>query len=236
MSSFTSFVPSTAAIASQINNNFAFLDGNMTPHSSGALSDNQHGLGATSNRWAHIAVVSINAQNIICSGTATFHGPVTMNSTATFNGPVTINSTLTVNSPATFASAITINGPAIFNTSATFNTVVALDGGFDTGQNIPMKFVIRSIGDWNMDATAGVDVAHGLTKANIRNVTGLIRADDDVRYYTISQFRAISADNVYFNFISTGAITINRLTSGDFDGTGFDATTFNRGWVVFWHV
>ena len=236
MPSFTSFTPSTSAIASQVNNNFSFLDGNLTPHSSGALSDNQHGLGATSNRWAHIAVVSINAANIICSGTATFRGVVTISSSSTFNGPPTFATTATFNAPATFNSTVTMNGPVTVNGAAIFTSITSLDGGFDTGDNVGISFVIHSIGDWNMDATANVTVTHSLTLANIRLVHATVRNDADDGYADLSAL--ISGSGVNHGGIgqtNSLTVTLERVGGGGFDSTAYNSTSFNRGWIIVWY-
>ncbi len=89
---------------------------------------------------------------------------------------------------------------------------------------------IIDIGDWDMDATQTVAVAHGLTLSKIRSVSVLIRRDDDALYIDFAAPSVVAQSN----FISMGStnVTLSRATSGAFDGTNFNATSFNRGWIT----
>jgi len=93
---------------------------------------------------------------------------------------------------------------------------------------------VIDIGDWNMDADNTVAVAHGLTLANIRTVSAMIRNDGSGTYYPIgySGSSLNSEPQVYFNAISSTTVTLGRLSTGDFDNTSFDSTSFNRGWIT----
>jgi hypothetical protein len=88
---------------------------------------------------------------------------------------------------------------------------------------------ILTIGDWNMDSTAAVYIAHGLTQSKIRAFYGQI-FDDSSGGWPLTT----SAHLICF----TGAtnITLTRVTSGDFDSVNFDSTGFNRGYIIIDYV
>lgn len=90
------------------------------------------------------------------------------------------------------------------------------------------------IGDWDCDATPSVNVAHGLTKANIRYVDVLIRSDDDGVYASIDQDTGSGARGRWYADATN--ITLFRTTDGGLDNDNFDATGYNRGWIVIWYV
>ena len=97
-----------------------------------------------------------------------------------------------------------------------------------------LKSKIVDIGDWNMDATVTVSIAHGLTYTNIRAIKVTIRDDvntlysDLTSYYDATSSPAILAD-------STNVI-LARLTGSPYDTTDYNATSYNRGWITIWYV
>jgi hypothetical protein len=116
-------------------------------------------------------------------------------------------------------------------TTSGVSFVNGIDPG-DTGTFIKTKVI--QLGDWDMDATASITVSHGLTASKIRSVTGYVRDDAATTYYPIGQGATNSStvsDCEVTSFDSTN-VTLTRLTSGSFDGTDFNATTFNRGHIV----
>lgn len=94
------------------------------------------------------------------------------------------------------------------------------------------------IGDWNMDATAAVTVAHGLTLTKIRSVSALIRSDSDTAYHQLPVFDSSSPYYPIAQITSIAAtyITLSRLTGYAFDSTSYDSTSFNRGWITIFYV
>jgi len=96
--------------------------------------------------------------------------------------------------------------------------------------NLPLSTKVVEIGDWNMDTTNTVAVAHGLTLANIRTIKVLIRTDDNLIYYDINQ----DVDPGY-SVDATNA-NVTRTIGDFFDGTSFDSTSFNRGWITIQYV
>jgi hypothetical protein len=92
---------------------------------------------------------------------------------------------------------------------------------------------IVSIGDWDMDANGTVDVAHGLTLTKIRSISGVIRNDADTTYFTIPDPGS--------GGLRCWAGTINVVlyrpdTTSVFDSTDYNATSFNRGWLVIEYI
>jgi len=96
---------------------------------------------------------------------------------------------------------------------------------------------IVEIGDWNMDSTSSVQVAHGLTQSKIRGIRALIRSDDDA---TVRDFNALSAgvSGAWTQYIAATAtkISLSRAEGSHFDNTSYDSTSFNRGWMIIDYV
>lgn len=95
--------------------------------------------------------------------------------------------------------------------------------------------VIVEIGDWNMDSTANVDIAHGQTYANIRRVSVIIRDDADTYRYSFCNFFDGTVD-IGVSWYNSTNVRIFRLASGTFDSTDFDSTSYNRGWIIIEHI
>lgn len=107
---------------------------------------------------------------------------------------------------------------------------VDIVGGVDAGSNGTfLKTKVIDIGDWNMDTTASVNVAHGLTLGNIRSIDVKIRDDDGVLFDLVSTSSGNSG-----SYSSTGSanIVLRRVSGLGFDNTSFDSTSYNRGWVT----
>jgi len=98
-----------------------------------------------------------------------------------------------------------------------------------------LKQKVIEIGYWDMDATSNVSVAHGLTLANIRGISALIRDDNAANYY---DFGAINTSESSGHFIRTDStnIVLYRGTDGLFDNVTYDAATYNRGWITIKYV
>tara|TARA_Y100001938_G_C8073892_1_gene424789 strand:- start:913 stop:1380 length:468 start_codon:yes stop_codon:yes gene_type:complete len=96
------------------------------------------------------------------------------------------------------------------------------------------------IGDWNMNTTASITVAHGLTNdlwKNVKNIEIVIRNDADTIYYNDSHQNDIGTNpfGVEINKIDNTNVTLNR-NGTTFDSTLFDTdSNYNRGWVTIWY-
>jgi len=115
-------------------------------------------------------------------------------------------------------------------TGALVNTsTIEAQGGIRTAASGDyVKIKVLSIGDWNMDTTPTLNVAHGLTYANIISVTGYITDDASAARYTIPYVDATGIQ-LEAQVIGTN-IYLARGTT--FDNNTFDATSFNRGIIT----
>lgn len=95
---------------------------------------------------------------------------------------------------------------------------------------------IIEIGDWNMDTTLSVNIAHGLTMSKIRNVHALIRNDADTIYTMFPGYITASGSFIDKISLSSTEITLFRAPSSEFDSTDFDSTSYNRGWITIEYV
>lgn len=119
--------------------------------------------------------------------------------------------------------------------SVTFeNDIVAL-GGLKTSASQPaLGIKVVNIGDWNMDTTVSVNVAHGLSDyKKIRSISVVVRNDTDTTYNTMNYMAAAGTNpQLGVSGISTTDITLIRATGSDFDNAAYDSTSYNRGWVT----
>jgi hypothetical protein len=117
------------------------------------------------------------------------------------------------------------------------NIAKMYDGGhfqnlYSDGISIPHRKMIE-IGDWNMDATSAVAVSHSLTASKIIGIRVYIRKDSDGDRYPLDTTLDGSGSGVsgYFS-ADTLHINLFRVTGGFFDQVDFDATSYNRGWII----
>ena len=95
-----------------------------------------------------------------------------------------------------------------------------------------LRTKVVEIGDWDMDATNSINVAHGLTLNKIRAVNVTIRNDDDDIYYPID-FVVVPGTASQGTFsITVTDVGLARDPGGWFDGVDFDSTSYNRGWIT----
>lgn len=103
---------------------------------------------------------------------------------------------------------------------------------------VVLKTKVIQIGDWNMDNDVTVVLAHGLADyKKIRSLSAVIRDDSDVGYHNIARTNIDGTNSLQgmvrgINLANTAQIVVSRATSGFFDSTDFDATSYNRGWVT----
>jgi len=90
------------------------------------------------------------------------------------------------------------------------------------------------IGDWNMDTTEEVSIAHGLSLSQIRDAVATIRNDADDESYGLDKINY--GDEGFIKWDATNII-LRRATAGHFDSTDYNATSYNRGYItVFYKV
>ena len=92
---------------------------------------------------------------------------------------------------------------------------------------------VLNIGDWNMDTTVSVTVAHGVTLSKIRSIKAIIRndADNAVFDFTVKDWSPTSGTSATMQADATN-VYLGRSTSGGFDNASFDSTGYNRGWIT----
>ena len=147
-------------------------------------------------------------------------------------------------------------GQLCFDTSANvWNTYDTSTTGWlemqtviSSGNSYTTKTV--DIGDWNMDATTTLNVAHGLSVTEwktVRNMFAMIRDDSDSNLYNLSCLSGTSFPsdvNGSITYVDSTNIFLARSVSGDFDNTNFDKSTttspefayYNRGWITFEYI
>lgn len=103
-------------------------------------------------------------------------------------------------------------------------------------RTISLLYKIIDIGDWNMDATTSVSIAHGLTYADIRIVSVQIREDLDTSIYNIITGDSLTGEVAGLASVGSTNVGLFRRAGGQFDGVDFDATSFNRGWITIGYI
>lgn len=132
---------------------------------------------------------------------------------------IIVNAALTAPNGGTL-TGVTLTTPTITNpviNGATLSTLV-------------LNTKVIDIGDWNMDSTVQVSIAHGLTYSKIRTFEAFIINDTSTTLYPLN------TENGGYANIDGANIVLNRSTSGIFDNTGHDSTSFNRGWITIQYV
>ena len=95
------------------------------------------------------------------------------------------------------------------------------------------KKKIIEIGDWNMDTTSGITVAHGVSDfKKIRQVNVLIINDTEAGLHPLDRDNGSGVNDGSITLVASTDITLARVAGGFFDGITFDSTSFNRGFIT----
>lgn len=101
---------------------------------------------------------------------------------------------------------------------------------------------IIEIGDWNMDSTASVAKAHGLTYEKIISVRVTIREDSGASCVRQPMF-PFFCNNTTGGYESAGYLTYDstniylfRTDAGGYNNPVFDSTSYNRGWIIIEYI
>lgn len=113
------------------------------------------------------------------------------------------------------------SGSLEYSTALRLNDVIS-----QLNQNLTTKKKILQIGTWNMDSTASVTIAHGLTIDDILSVTVTIIGD------TLPGRYPIEFQNAGYTSVGASDVGITRNGGGFFDSPNFDSTSINRGWII----
>lgn len=137
--------------------------------------------------------------------------------TTGWSGTITDTAVFTETSPGALTITDAVSGSGLFDYSEIVD-----------GVNAGLKTKIVDIGDWNMDITATINIAHGITDwTKIRTVNIIIRNDtDSLRYPFVSN----QSDGSYQ--IGSTNIALQRIASGAWDNANFDSTSYNRGFIT----
>ena len=112
---------------------------------------------------------------------------------------------------------------------ATTPTVLHVDG------STIVRRKIVDIGDRDMDGTAILSVAHTIGDfKKIRSVQAFVRNDTDTLYYPLNtpDFLYTGTAEGGVNYWDTSIVRLGRVTGGVFDSADFNATSYNRGYIV----
>lgn len=101
-----------------------------------------------------------------------------------------------------------------------------------------LKFKVVDIGDWDMSSVTAVNIAHGLTLANIRGAQALIRNDDATTSILVVQGQIVTLSEIEANIGDIDATNVDllRKVGGIFDSINYNSTSYNRGWITIWYV
>ena len=111
-------------------------------------------------------------------------------------------------------------------------------GGIDAGGNgTTLKLKQISIGDWNMETTNAVNVAHGLSTdyLKIRGIFVKIIHDDGAQFFELSSVATDGEIGGGIGTIDSTNIQLVRMIGGVYDTTNFNSTSFNRGYIQIWY-
>ena len=165
-------------------------------------------------------VKSTDGTGVLDNGTdgtdAVFTGDVTGDVTGDLTGNVTGNLTGDVTGTADSADSTT----SILETSS----------------SVVMNMKVIDIGDWNMDVANNSVVAHGVTGTKIRDVSIIVRNDANTLYYKLEKPTTAGVMDGGVTSIDATNVNALRVFGGFFDGTDFNSTTYNRGWITIWYT
>jgi hypothetical protein len=99
---------------------------------------------------------------------------------------------------------------------------------------------IYNIGDWDMDATATINIAHGLSATEwktVRVINPIIIPDDDSSRLSLCEIN-VSTGNMLggTGAVDSTNIQLTRATGELFDNVAYDSTGFNRGYVTIEYI
>ncbi len=157
----------------------------------------------------------------------------------------------TINGEKTFASATVFSASATFNSTVRASSIISRTstasiglgtawlGQSSTASVVILKTKMIEIGDWDMDATDFVYVAHGLMSTKIRSYSCLVRQDADTGYYVFPFHETVQnvvAGGIAIRAADPSVFKCWRVGGGSFDSILFDETPYNRGWIIVWYV
>lgn len=166
----------------------------------------------------HIANLNSDAQAQINSKQATITGAATTVVTA----DLAVNKAVIVNGAGKLAAHASTTDAQIGYLSDVLSPLQAQINNRIQGNLI--FSTPTNIGDWNMFSTSFVSIAHGIASGNTKIKGVIVKIYDDF---------GLSYDLLYQGQggirWDASQLILNRIASGFFESTNFDATSFNRG-------
>jgi hypothetical protein len=195
---------------------------------SGTLNFNYVGDGSVSNAL-QLTLIGVAGGFYIDGSGNMGAGAVSTGAKLYVSGTGEYTDTLTLSKAS--GTGLSVTSDIDFNAIASGATKAELNAAADgIGVTIPRQKIV-SIGDWNMNSTASVAVAHGLTGSKIKSVTGSFRNDTGNGLFPITsgqvQDSGVSDYQVYINNWDATNINVYRGSStyeainAEYDGTGF---------------
>lgn len=128
------------------------------------------------------------------------------------------------------ASMVGVEDAAANFTGDTTEEVLAEIGSSLGGLNTK----VIDIGDWDMDTSNAINVAHGLTTVNIRTISVIVRNDADTNYSPL-HYRDGASGGGYYS-VAGDNIGLGRDIGSSFDSTSYNQTSYNRGWITIQYI
>ncbi|MCK5611980.1 hypothetical protein KAR91_59470 [Candidatus Pacearchaeota archaeon] len=144
-----------------------------------------------------------------------------------------MKSDTSVNKVTITPAAGTINGNANAFLFAQYNYIEFISNGTIWIVSDSWVKKIFDIGDWNMDTTVSVSVAHGIDFTQIRSASIFIQDDGSTTFSDL--IRITGATGVVAGggaVCDATNVILERTTGGAYDNASYDSTSFNRGYIT----
>ncbi len=234
--SLTQFVTSAQSLiasgsAIEIANAFFLANGNITPNASSWTA-------VTTANTAYIALTpSGSAGSQVLAAVYTDTAPTWVLSKAGWYASAA--SLTRYAAGVTKTSATQYDGAFILGVHQDYG-MAGIVVGHEAGNFLKVKVV--EIGEWNMDTTASVSIAHGMGATffeKVRTTSAMIRADAGGFAVNLASINTGTAHvDGGVQHVDETIIFIDRSDGGRFDGPEYNATAgtvANRGWVTIWY-
>ena len=127
--------------------------------------------------------------------------------------------------------AETIDGATLVHLYSQFQVAALVCDGTEWFLTEPLLYRL-DIGDFNMDAGDFVSVTHNMVDhEKVRRITVMIRHDTSATKASDFNGSISGETGTREIFIDATIIRLVRQTGGPFDGTNYDATSYNRGFI-----
>jgi|2_EtaG_2_1085320.scaffolds.fasta_scaffold00278_2 hypothetical protein len=259
-SSWPTLTNSTTASAIDVEAKFDAMEGDIVPmDSAGSFTNDTFNIGTSTAEWANIYASNAHVDAIRTrtvskssdySATADDHTILVDASAGTVSifFPTAVSNTGTnylIKKTDSSANPVfldpsgteTIDGVTTTNLYCQYNYIeIDSDGTNWSVINKDMK-CIQQIGDWDMDTNNSATITAAVPSTKFRNCELVIRNDGDDIHRVAPQISAAGTSAVCMNAIlatsSSHFISLFRVTSGPFDNTDHNATSYNRGYVNY---